>query len=160
MPTLAIFANTYNAGEIYVYFNDQRMDFDQPPVIVNDRTMVPFRAIFEAFGAEIQWNQEQQRVTADHPTMPRIVLDIGSDRAFVSGQPYYLDAAPFVAAETSRTLVPIRFISEVYGADVRWDNDARNVIITAGPYDLFTDMSDWIDLADDYIGVTGLPDLD
>ena len=117
-------------GEISVYFNGQLMEFDQPPIIVNNRTMVPFRAIFEAFGADVEWNQEQQRVIAVHDNSSHIVLDIGSEKAFVNGQTHHMDAAPIVMPETSRTLVPIRFISEAFGADVEWDNDSRNVNIT------------------------------
>jgi len=146
---LAVFANSSDLGEISVYFNGQRMEFDQPPVIVNDRTMVPFRAIFEAFGAEIEWNQELRQIVATHTDPSRIVLNIGSDRAFINGAPHYLDAAPFVALETSRTLVPIRFVSEAFGADVDWDNEARNVIITAN---VTLETPQWEDHAVEIVG--------
>ncbi|MCL2376721.1 MAG: stalk domain-containing protein [Defluviitaleaceae bacterium] len=155
MVSFPVIAQTNQAGlgEISVYFNGRRMEFDQPPIIVNDRTMVPFRSIFEAFGAEVHWSQEMQQVAALHDIVD-IHLNIGSLRAYIDRQPHYLDAAPFVTRDTNRTMVPIRFISEAFGADVDWDNDARNVIISTGPITI--DAPDWEEVA----GQSGLPDPD
>ena len=146
-------ASQADLGEISVYFNGRRMEFDQPPIIVNDRTMVPFRAIFEAFGAEVHWSQELQQVAALHDVVD-IHLNIGRLRAYIDRQPHYLDAAPFVTRDTNRTMVPIRFISEAFGAAVDWDNDTRSVIISTGPITI--DAPDW----EDAIGQSGLPDPD
>jgi|GEM_PF-2400173 len=129
MPS-GIFVQNSELGEVSVYFDGIKMEFDQLPVIVNSRTMVPFRAIFEAFGAEVEWSQEYQRVMAFHDVIGSVALYINSVEAFINWNLFELDAAPFVVPETSRTLVPIRFIAETFGADVQWDNDARNVIIT------------------------------
>ena len=53
------FDNRYNGGEeISVFVNDERVSFDVAPTIINDRTMVPVRAIFEALGAEVRWDDE------------------------------------------------------------------------------------------------------
>jgi hypothetical protein len=40
---------------VKVTWNGTQLDFDQDPVILNDKTMVPLRIIFEAIGADIQW---------------------------------------------------------------------------------------------------------
>ena len=51
-----------DVAEIQVILNGERLEFDVPPQIINDRTMVPMRAIFEALGMEVEWNQETQTV--------------------------------------------------------------------------------------------------
>ena len=50
--------------DISVYLNGNRLDFDVPPMLIDDRTMVPMRKIFEALEAEVQWDGASQRVTA------------------------------------------------------------------------------------------------
>ncbi|MBR0089340.1 MAG: copper amine oxidase, partial [Clostridia bacterium] len=48
-------ANVY-ADDITVIMDGEEMSFDQPPVIMNDSTLVPFRAIFERLGMEVEWD--------------------------------------------------------------------------------------------------------
>lgn len=94
--------------------------------------MVPFRAIFEAYGAtDIAWNQELQKATGsiDGTTME---LTVGSNKAFVNGSYLELDVPPIV--KNGRVLVPIRFISEALGYDVEWDGAKREVIIKSPDY--------------------------
>ena len=50
--------------DITVFVNDTELSFDQPPIIYNDRTLVPMRAIFESLGLTVQWFGEEQRITA------------------------------------------------------------------------------------------------
>jgi hypothetical protein len=61
-----------------------------------------------------------------------IRLTIGTMEASVNGNPYTLDAAPYINAEASRTLVPVRFISEALGAGVAWNPETNQVTITDG----------------------------
>jgi len=150
-----VFANP-ELGEIYVYFNGQRMEFDQPPIIVNDRTMVPFRAIFEAFGAEVEWNQEYRRVMAHHEQVGSVALFIGQETGFVNWVPFELDAAPFVTHDTERTLVPIRFVSESLGAAVEWDDYNRNVIITTNEMPYVPEIPEW----ETYTGGSGVLEVE
>lgn len=64
---------------------------------------------------------------------PKVIrLTIGSAETSVDGEPYILDAAPFIKPEASRTLVPLRFVSEALGAQVEWRADTRQVIIRDG----------------------------
>ena len=53
-----------SSGEISVYLDGQRLTFDQPPVSMNGRVLVPVRAIFEALGAQVEWYQDTQTVAA------------------------------------------------------------------------------------------------
>jgi len=62
----------------------------------------------------------------------QVVLSIGSTDAFVNGEKKTLDVPPFIDSLTGRTLVPIRFIAEAFGADVRWDQTLKTVLVMLG----------------------------
>ena len=111
---------------ISVTLNGERIDFDQPPVIVNDRTLVPLRAIFEALGATVAWDDNTRTVTAKKDSM-FISLAIGSDKLYVNDKEITLDVPAQIVND--RTLVPVRAISESFGCKVDWNGDTRTVII-------------------------------
>ena len=101
------------------------------PQIINDRTMVPMRKIFEALGAEVRWNPTQRAILATKDGIT-IGLQIDSNIATIDypdGQNVItLDAAPVIVND--RTLVPVRFIAESLNKNVDWDSDTRTVIIS------------------------------
>jgi spore coat protein H len=111
---------------IRVTVDGKEVSFEQPPVIENDRTLVPLRAIFEALGAEIEWDEDTQTVTArkDDNT---IVLTIGADTATVNGVQVTLDVPGKL--EAGRTLVPVRFIAQSMNQTVTWDEKSQLVKI-------------------------------
>lgn len=114
------------ATSVRVLFDGNYLDFDVAPIIENDRTLAPFRKISEALGAEIQWSQETQTVTA-YKNDKTVILKIGDNIAYVNETPIKLDTPPII--KNDRTLVPVRFFSEAFGALVSWDNAARTVLI-------------------------------
>lgn len=61
-----------------------------------------------------------------------IKLNIGQNVALVNDEPVQLDAPPYIQAGTGRTMIPIRFVSEILGAKVSWSSPTRQVIITDG----------------------------
>ncbi len=99
------------------------------PQQINGRTMVPVRGVLEKLGADVHFNSATQTVTASTATID-IQLTIGSQRAIVNGRALMLD----VPAQTinDHTFVPLRFLGESLGADLRWDADSRTVIIKTG----------------------------
>ena len=112
---------------IKVYLNGEKVTFDQFPIIINDRTLVPMRAIFEAFGAIVEWDDENAKVisTKDDTT---IEMTIGNSIMYKNGETISLDAALMLAG--SRTLVPVRAVAESFECTVEWDAENRTVIIT------------------------------
>ena len=141
---------------ISVFLDGRRLSFDQPPVIRNDRTMVPFRAIFEAFGATVSWDSYTHTVTADHGQ--RIIqLQIDSYTAIINGVSTNIDAVPFIATDTGRTLVPLRFVSEALGAEVEWNATRRIVDIWSDGNNIISDTLLWADVAEDFSNWGGLP---
>lgn len=115
-------------NEIWVYLNGEKMTFDSEPYIENGTTRVPMRAIFEGLGASVDYAGETKTVTAQKGDT-KIELVIGSDNALVNGKENKL----LVPAEikNSRTMVPLRFVSEALGAQVDWDGETKTVTIAA-----------------------------
>lgn len=114
--------------DIKVILDGKALSFDVPPQIINDRTMVPLRAIFEALGASVDWNQETKTVTStkDNTT---IKLTIDSNTMSVNNKSVTLDTPACVVND--RTLVPVRAISEAYNTKVDWNGDTKTVIISS-----------------------------
>lgn len=102
---------------------------DQAPYIKNDCTMVPVRVIAENLGAAVEWDAEAYAVTITRGETV-IRLSIGSAAADVDGTEITLEAAPEIVPETSRTMVPFRFVSEALGAAVEWDDQTYTVTVT------------------------------
>ena len=113
-----------NANTIPVFVDGIQISFDQQPIIQDDRTLVPLRGVFEALGATVYWNNDTRSVTA-YKDGTTVELAIGSSTMYVNGQPKYLDVAGQIIND--RTMVPLRAISEAFGAIVYWDNDTRTV---------------------------------
>ena len=111
---------------ITVYIDGLDLYFDSEPIIVNDRTMVPMRKIFENLGAEVSWDNDAKKVTAVRDNVT-IELTIGNDIAFTNGEAKKLDAPAII--QDNRTLVPLRFVAETLNCDVSWDGANRRVVI-------------------------------
>ncbi|PKM66489.1 MAG: hypothetical protein CVU95_10935 [Firmicutes bacterium HGW-Firmicutes-2] len=108
-----------------------------PPIIINGRTMVPLRAIFEALDMEVEWIAETRTIIGTTAT-DKIQLTVDSNQTLVNNERVELDV-PATIIE-SRTLVPVRFIGESTGREVKWDGITRTVDITnIEPGDIFTD---------------------
>ncbi|OQB13607.1 MAG: Carboxylesterase NlhH [Firmicutes bacterium ADurb.Bin193] len=112
--------------EIKVIFNGKKLEFDVPPMIVNDRTLVPFRALFEAMGATIHWDEATQTVTGVKDTIT-IQLKIDYNIANVNGKEIELDTPAMLV--NSRTMVPLRFVSENFNMNVSWDDETKTIEI-------------------------------
>jgi hypothetical protein len=111
---------------ISVIVDWEELSFDVPPTIIEGRTMVPLRAIFEALEAQVEWNGTTKTVTGSRGNTS-IKLVVGSKLAEVNGKEVQLDVP--AAIISNRTLVPARFISESLGARVSWDAKLRKVTI-------------------------------
>ena len=113
--------------DISIYINNRSLQTDAPPVMLEGRTLVPLRAIFEALGMEVEYTAATQTITGTKGES-RIVLTVDSTRATVNGAAATLDVPAKVIS--GRTMVPVRFIAESTGQDVVWDGVARRVYIT------------------------------
>lgn len=117
-------------NSIKVMLNGTYVDFDVEPQLINDRTMVPFRAIFEAMGATVQWDQDLWQATGEKDGK-KVSMIIDSTEVVVTNNGeekiISIDQAPTLV--DGRTLVPVRFVAQAFDKIVAWDNDERTVII-------------------------------
>ena len=120
----------FSASPIRVVLDGKTLRFDVEPETIAFRTMVPMRVIFEALDAFIEWDGDTMTITA-YRDEKVIVTSIGSKTMTVDGKPTEMDVAPIL--KDSRTLVPVRFISEAFGCEVKWDELAGTVYIKSPP---------------------------
>ncbi|MGV8119943.1 MAG: stalk domain-containing protein [Candidatus Xenobiia bacterium LiM19] len=116
------------SDDIKVYLNNRLIPFDQPPVMIDGNILVPMRGVFEELGADVKWKSSSQTIYAKRDTT-EIIIQIGAPFASVNGKTTEL-AAP-AAMVRGRTMVPLRFVSEALGAEVKWHGATRTVIITS-----------------------------
>ncbi|MGE0492058.1 MAG: stalk domain-containing protein [Vulcanimicrobiota bacterium] len=114
------------AQGIRVELDGRMLSFDQPPAMIDGRLMVPLRGIFEALAAEVLYDGPTRTIKATKGSTV-VELTLGSQAAKVNGNNVYLD----VPAGTlgGRTMVPLRFVSEALGAEVKWDGLTKTVRI-------------------------------
>ncbi len=119
--------------------NGEKKILDVVPFTVNDRTMVPFRFIGEAFGADVQYvpgEVEKVVLTLGSKT---IELTIGSDKMIVDGSEQTIDAPAII--KDDRTFVPLRASAQAFGKEVFWD-DATRLIIISDTKDIYNSKAD------------------
>lgn len=124
---------------ITILLNGEKLSFDVEPYIKEGRTLVPFRGILEALGAEVIWNPDERSVTTKSKTT-EIYLKIGSNETLVNGNKVIIDVPAEIT--NSRTFVPLRFVSENLGALVLWDGNTRTVSIEYKPEVLVEEPGD------------------
>lgn len=111
---------------ITVVIDGDFMIFEQPPFIDGGSTLVPMRAIFEKLGADVKWNAKDRSVAASKGDTT-IWLQIGNRSAKIQGKAQTLEAAPRMT--NGSTMVPLRFVGEALGEDVKWDSELRTITI-------------------------------
>jgi len=124
------------ASEISIFVDDFKLNTDVPSIIINDRIMLPIRAVAESLGCKVDWFEADQRIVvySYDGGEPLISMHIDSSVARI-----YLDngetGAPHVTLESppvivyDRALVPLRFIAETLGLTVDWNETTRNVLL-------------------------------
>ena len=118
-------------GSNVAYVGENEVKLDSPPIIENSKTLVPLRFILETFGAKLNWDDSLKviTITTDNHT---VQLQIGSKVALINGNVIKkLDTPPII--KENRTLVPLRFLAETFGAKVSWDGDTKTITITYTP---------------------------
>lgn len=102
------------------------LDPSAPPIIESSRTLVPYRALLEAMGAKVLWDQEAMMATAvlgNHQVQVTIDNAVG----FVNGAAKNMDVPPRIV--NKRTMIPLRFVMENLNCTVGWDEKTRTVSV-------------------------------
>ncbi len=136
------FASPSLAAQILVDLEEVKTEV--APQIINQRTMVPVRAIAEMVGCRVEWIADQQQVEIYDPASNGLIIEmqIGNKTANYSkfdamlndrvGIEYELDSPPVII--NGRTLVPLRFISEAIGYKVDYNVDNGDVYLFSPAY--------------------------
>lgn len=111
---------------IGVYLDGEMLEFEVPPTMINDRTVVPMRKIFEKLGASVEWESSNQTITANK-NQTSILMQIGNKDMRVDGEHIELDVPPTIV--DGSTMVPARAVAEAFGANVQWSPAINCVII-------------------------------
>lgn len=136
----ADFLLTMQVGNSMMTVNGTESEIDPGrgtlPVVQNDRTLVPVRAIIETMGGSVNWDEETQTALLELGG-DIITLTLGSQTAFFNETSHTLDVTP--VSINDRTMLPIRFIAESFQFDVEWDGETQTITIrksaseTTGP---------------------------
>lgn len=130
ISTSAVLAEEPEEKEIVVNVDGINLTIeDQKPIIVEDRTLVPFRAIFEALDAEVKWDGETKTVTAKKDET-ELEMVIGNNTYKLNGEDKEMDVPAQIVND--RTLVPVRVVSEGLNCKVDW-NEEKLVVDIATP---------------------------
>jgi len=113
----------YGAEEVYIVVNDKQLtNLAMPPIIMNDRTLVPVREVFECLGAKVDWKESTREVNITYNDSI-VILKIDFNNAIVNGKQTSMSVAPKIIND--KTMIPLRFVSESLGLDVGWDSKTR-----------------------------------
>ena len=128
------FMTVVNAEDgITVIVNGVEVEFDVPPMIINGRTMIPVRKVFEMLGANVEWVAEMRLALATYKTN---IIAIGIDKYsfsvtdVISGQTKSVSLDVPAQIVNDRTLIPLRAVAEALGNTVEWKEDTRTAKIT------------------------------
>lgn len=116
---------TFKVGDEILKINGEDVKVEKP-VVINGVTLVPLRVITEAFGADVQWDGELRCVTLNYSEVI-IKLYIDNKEANVDGTSIELLEAPRIIND--RTMVPLRFITENFGADVDYEDKTKQITV-------------------------------
>lgn len=119
-------------GSKNMYVNGKLVILDSVPIVRNDRTLLPIRFVAEALGAQVGWDEAQQKVTIQD-SKTKIEMWINKPTAIVNGKTVYIDPANYKVVPilvNGRTMLPVRFVSESLGAQVEWNEAQQKVTIT------------------------------
>lgn len=113
--------------EIRVILDDKNLAFDVDPTIIQGRTLVPMRAIFEALGLNVEWDKTNS-IAKGTSSGISISFTIGSNKAIVNGQEKIIDVPAKIINE--RTMIPLRFLSENMGYHVVWVGSSNLILLS------------------------------
>ena len=112
---------------VSVIVDNERVEFDQPPVIEEGRTLVPLRAVFEKAGAAVDWNQETLTATIQRGDyVVEVTLD--NQTLYKNGEAIELDVPAKMI--NNRTLIPVRAIGEAMDFEIAWDGFHSQVVVS------------------------------
>lgn len=116
-----------SASAVDLYVDSVKLEPDVPPTVVDGHTLVPLRSIFDALGAELQWDNTT-KIAAGSRGDSTIAIQIDSPAALVNGEEKILEAPAQIV--NGSTMVPARFVAEGLNCIVKWDKATDSIYIS------------------------------
>ncbi len=132
---IALISNSISAiaiipFDILIYMDDVKMEFDdnlgRPILSDEERTLLPFRKMFETSGAEVYWEEETRTAVAVRGDIT-IRVPIGTDYILRNGEKIQIDTKSMIYGD--RTYIPLRAVMEAMGYSVNWFEKLRMIEI-------------------------------
>ncbi len=118
--------HTYRGNFFDLKINGEKINCSVPPIVFSDYSVVPARDVFETLGATVLWRAENQRVIIQY-NKTEIILTINSTTAYKDGIAEHMPIAPKII--NSKTMIPVRYVSESLGFDVNFDSKTDTISI-------------------------------
>lgn len=118
----------YSAEEVKVSINGEILTkYTMFPIILNNRALVPARDVFEKMGCQVEWNDPKRLVTVKNGSNT-VLIYIDKTTATKNGKEFKMDVPAKIV--NSRTMIPLRAVSEAMGCQVSWNDKTRIAAIT------------------------------
>ncbi len=121
--------NVFAYDGVNLNINGKDITAEVAPQLINERTMVPVRAVLEEIGAKVSWNEETKTITAEKGNT-KFSVTLGDDFYTVDGNVVAMDSRAVVVK--NRLLVPARYVAQAFGLKVEWNSDDKTVYISDG----------------------------
>lgn len=115
------------ASRASVTLDGNRIDTENLARVVNGRTMIPVRCLAEQMGADVSYDTSLKAARIIRAGV-EIIMPIGSKTCTVNGKPFVMDVAPYI--ENGRTMIPARYVSELFGQSIQWVAETRTAAVT------------------------------
>lgn len=121
---------------ICAFIDGNEVEFDVPPVIKSNRTLIPIRAITTALGAQVGWDPSEPNIVnitktvmdaTGREVIKVIIIDLDTQKVTVNGVATELDVPPMLIG--NRTMVPVRFVAETFNMEINWDTNVGGIVI-------------------------------
>lgn len=116
----------YKGDILSLRINGETVNSAVKPVVMNDRTLVPARAVFEKMGANVDWLADQQKVLVSLNSF-KVELKLNDNTALVNGNPVAMDVPAKLINDS--TMIPARFVAEQLNMKVGWKEQEKTVSI-------------------------------
>ena len=115
------------ASRANVTLDGNRIDTENLARVINGRTMIPVRCLAEQMGADVSYDTSLKAARIVRAGV-EIIMPIGSKTCTVNGKPFAMDVAPYI--ENGRTMIPARYVSELFGQSIQWVAETRTAAVT------------------------------
>lgn len=117
-------------NDIKIYVDGKQLALNAPPVIRDERTLVPVRAIAEALDVTVVWDESDRSVslTKHDADYPFCVMWIDYDIIDTGGGYDYIETPPVIINNV--TMLPLRVVAELLECKVDWDDETRSVFVS------------------------------